>query len=67
MEFRKLDECQFGHLEASPLLSLSHEYIVYYNVIQMWKNGDPSSRRRLFIVGMHKSLGIEACQGIYLP
>ena len=42
------------------ILGLSKEYIVYYNVIQMWKNGDPSSRRRLFIVGMHKSLGKHA-------
>ena len=42
------------------IVGLSHEYVVYFNVIQMWKNGDPSSRRRLFIVGMHKSLGKHA-------
>ena len=42
------------------MLKLQSEYVLHYNLIQLWRNGDPTSRRRMFIVGMHKSLGEHA-------
>ena len=39
----------------SVINQLSKNYTVHYNILQVWHYGDPSSRRRLFIVGMNKS------------
>ena len=47
--------------EVNQLISmLQNEYILHYNLIQLWRHGDPTSRRRMFIVGFHKSLGEHA-------
>ena len=47
--------------EVNQLISmLQNEYILHYNLIQLWRYGDPTSRRRMFIVGFHKSLGEHA-------
>ena len=40
--------------------TLQTEYKSHYNLIQMWRHGDPTSRRRLIIVGLHSSLGEHA-------
>ena len=36
---------------------LQEHYIIYNNILQVWRYGDPTSRARLFVVGFHKSLG----------
>ena len=37
--------------------ALEEAYVVYVKLIAVWKHGDPSNRRRLFMVGFHKELG----------
>ena len=37
--------------------SLSRNYVVHYDLIDVWRHGDPTNRRRLFIVGLHRELG----------
>jgi len=39
------------------LHEMSDSYVIKYDIVQVWRHGDPTSRRRLFIVGMHKGLG----------
>ena len=36
---------------------LGHHYVIKSKVIRMWQHGDPSNRRRLFMVGFHRELG----------
>ena len=42
------------------IAELSGEYYIHYSLTYVWEHGDPTSRRRLFIVGFHKSLGPKA-------
>ena len=51
-----------GHEVNQLINKLQSEYILHYNLIQLWRHGDPTSRRRMFIVGFHKSLGEHASQ-----
>ena len=36
---------------------LSAQYVVKCKLIQVWRHGDPSNRKRLFMVGLHRQLG----------
>ena len=37
--------------------ALEEAYVVYVRSIQVWRQGDPSNRTRLFIIALHKDLG----------
>jgi len=37
--------------------ALEVRYVIYQRVVQVWRYGDPSNRKRLFIVGFDKKLG----------
>jgi site-specific DNA-cytosine methylase len=37
--------------------TLTTDYVIYKNIIPVWTYGDPSHRRRLFIVGFSRRLG----------
>ena len=37
--------------------ALEEKYVLYERTIQMWRYGDPSNRKRLFIIGFDKKMG----------
>jgi site-specific DNA-cytosine methylase len=39
------------------ITALSDKYVIYKRMIEVWRFGDPSNRKRLFIVGVDKRLG----------
>jgi site-specific DNA-cytosine methylase len=39
------------------LAALEGKFVLYQRLIEMWRFGDPSNRKRLFIVGVDKRLG----------
>ena len=45
--------------------SLSAKYVVYGSVLKVWNYGDPSNRRRLFMVGLLADLGQTAHEFVW--
>ena len=39
------------------ITSLCDKFVVYYDLLDVWRYGDPTSRKRLFIVGLNKDIG----------
>ena len=37
--------------------ALEGKYVIYKRILQMWRFGDPSNRKRLFLIGFDKRLG----------
>jgi len=44
---------------------MEHEYVLYSKILQVWKFGDPSNRKRLFIVGFKRTLGQAAHEFVW--
>jgi site-specific DNA-cytosine methylase len=44
---------------------LNRKYVLYTRLIQVWRYGDPSNRKRLFMVGILKELGQAAYEFVW--
>ena len=52
-----------GGKDLSRLIrDLEAQYIVHHKYISVWRHGDPTNRKRLFIVAVHKRHGLKAAQ-----
>lgn len=45
---------------ARLIRDLEAHYIVHHKYISVWRHGDPTNRKRLFIVAVHKRHGLKA-------